>query len=329
MIAVKTISHSIENENLVRPLKVLLVYPNTADVALDNLGFQRVHSLLNQIEGVDCDRFSLPLDWKPEMASLQPKELLSHEWGWRPLDFDMIAFSISFEPDYLHVAALLKYFGLPLESRHRGASHPMILAGGSAVFINPEPLADIVDVFFVGEGEGLAGNFFDLYTRTPWDDPRELLQKAAVQPGIYVPRFYHPEYIDDAFAGFQVEPGLSPRILRHWTGKSEELCTHSEIHDGASTFKDMALMEVTRGCIWACRFCTAGFIYRPPRLPDLEQTYQSLENSLAKAGHSATTIGLVGPSVTDHPDLIGLAKKITAARPTPPLSKSAAHRQGV
>jgi len=312
MIAVKTISHSIENETLLRPVKVLLVYPNTADVALANLGFQRVHSLLNQIDGVDCDRFSLPVDWKPEMESLQPKQLLSHEWGWRPLDFDMIAFSISFEPDYLHVAALLKYFGIPLESKHRGAGHPLILAGGSAVFINPEPIADIVDVFFIGEGEGLVGNFFDLYLKTPWDDSRDLLHQAAIQPGIYVPRFYHPQYENGEFAGFQVEPALPSRIKRYWTEKAEDLCTHSEIHNGTSTFKDMALMEVTRGCIWACRFCTAGFIYRPPRLPDLERTYQSLEKSLAKAGQSASTIGFVGPSVTDHPDLVGLAKKITA-----------------
>jgi len=267
---------------------------------------------LNQIDGVDCDRFSLPVDWKPEMESLQPKQLLSHEWGWRPLDFDMIAFSISFEPDYLHVAALLKYFGIPLESKHRGAGHPLILAGGSAVFINPEPIADIVDVFFIGEGEGLVGNFFDLYLKTPWDDSRDLLHQAAIQPGIYVPRFYHPQYENGEFAGFQVEPALPSRIKRYWTEKAEDLCTHSEIHNGTSTFKDMALMEVTRGCIWACRFCTAGFIYRPPRLPDLERTYQSLEKSLAKAGQSASTIGFVGPSVTDHPDLVGLAKKITA-----------------
>lgn len=312
MIAVKPVSHSIENESILRPLKVLLVYPNTADVALDNLGFQRVHALLNQIEGVDCDRFSLPLDWKPGVESLQPKQLLSNGMGLRPQDFDMIAFSISFEPDYLHVAALLRYFGVPLDSKHRGDGHPLILAGGSAVFINPEPLADIVDVFFIGEGEGLAGKFFNLYLKTPWDDPRDLLNQAAIQPGVYVPRFYHPQYEDGEFAGFRVEPGLPARIVRHWTEKSEELCTHSEIHNGASTFKDMALMEVTRGCIWACRFCTAGFIYRPPRLPDLDRTYQSLENSLQKAEHSASTIGLVGPSVTDHPDLVGLARRITA-----------------
>lgn len=311
MTATQTPFHSIENNPVVRPLKVLLVYPSTTDVALANLGFQRVHALLNQIDGVDCDRFSLPIGWRPEVESLKPKELLSHEWGLPLEEFDMIAFSISFEPDYLNTAAVLKYFNIPLEREQRGANHPLILAGGSAVFINPEPLADIVDVFFIGEGEGLAQQFFKLYVHNEWQDSRELLLEAARQPGIYVPQFYQPQYENGEFSGFLTDSSVPARIERHWTEKTEELCTHSEIHNEVSTFKDMALMEVTRGCIWACRFCTAGFIYRPPRLPDLDLTYRSLENALDKAGSVASTIGLVGPSVTDHPDLIPLAKKIT------------------
>ena len=311
MTATKTISHSIENKPVVRPIKVLLVYPNTTEVALANLGFQRVHGLLNQIDGVDCDRYSLPTGWVPEMERLKPDELLSHEWKLRPEEFDMIAFSISFEPDYLHAAALIKYLKLPLEREKRDTRHPLILAGGSAIFINPEPLADIVDVFFIGEGEGLAEKFFNHYVTSEWADPRELLPQAATQAGVYVPKFYQSQYEKGEFSGFQTEPSVSPRIFRHWTDKTEELCTHSEIHDEVSTFKDMALLEVTRGCIWACRFCTAGFIYRPPRLPDLNLTYQSLESSLDKGNNSPSTIGLVGPSVTDHPDLIPLARKIT------------------
>ena len=110
--------------------------------------------------------------------------------------------------------------------------------------------------------------------------------------------------------------GAPPRVTRHWVEQEESLCTHSVLHDEESTFKDMALMEVTRGCIWACRFCTAGFIYRPPRLPDLEKTYSSLETLLTGVGKSAKTIGLVGPSVTDHPDLPALARKITEAGKT-------------
>ena len=293
------------------PLRVLLVYPNTNDVALSNLGFQRVYTLLNQIEGVVCDRFSLPVGWKPEMQTMKPEDRASHDLGWSPDRFDMIAFSISFEPDYLNAVTVLKYFNIPLERKDRGTSHPLILAGGSAIFINPEPLADCVDVFFIGEGEGMAEKFFSLFVRNVGDDPRNLLNQAAAIKGIYVPQFYWPEYKDDRLAGYEADPLVPKRIERHWSEDPTEMCTHSELHNGESTFKNMALMEVTRGCIWACRFCTAGFIYRPPRLPDLENTYSSLERVLEKQGKSANTIGLVGPSVTDHPRLLSLAKRIT------------------
>ncbi len=301
---------SVELAQPVRPVNVLLVYPHTTDVALANLGFQRVHTLLNDIEGVVCDRFSLPPGWDPAMTSMPPDALRSHERRMRPQDFDMIAFSVSFEPDYLHVAAILKYFNIPLERNARTSKSPLLLAGGSAIFINPEPLAEIVDAFFVGEGEGLAEAFFNLYTGSDWRDPRDLLRRAAGIPGMYVPQFYRPHSNGGAFAGYTAEPGVPQRVMRHWTEKAGDLCTHSTVHDPVSTFKDMALMEVTRGCIWACRFCTAGFIYRPPRVPDLDATYQALERVLDQQNSTISTVGLVGPSVTDHPDLMPLAKRI-------------------
>ena len=141
-------------------LRVLLVYPNTRDVAMANLGFQKVYSLLNQIEGVVCDRYALPLGWKPETESLDREALRSIDLKMHPLDFDVIAFSISFEPDYLNAVLALKYFGIPLDRDERDASFPMITAGGSAIFINPEPLAECMDVLFIGEGEGMAERFF-------------------------------------------------------------------------------------------------------------------------------------------------------------------------
>ena len=293
------------------PVRVLLVYPNSKDVALANLGFQRVHTLLNQISEVECDHYSLPVGWSSDVQELEPSSILSHEWNW-PLDqFDVIAFSISFEPDYLNAALILKYFGIPLERSKRDASHPLILAGGSAVFINPEPLADCVDAFFIGEGEGLAEPFFKLFRENQYKDTGEFLKSAARISGIYVPQFYHQEYQGDNMVQFKADPEVFERVERHWVKEgSPDLCTHSVLHDEVSTFKDMSLMEVTRGCIWACRFCTAGFIYRPPRLPDLKLTYNSLERVLAEQGKTVSTVGLVGPSVTDHPDILSLARKI-------------------
>ncbi len=294
------------------PIRILLVYPNTKDVAQANLGFQRVHTLLNRTAGVECDQYSLPVDWNPEVLQLESSKCLSHEWGWMPDRFDMIAFSISFEPDYLNAALILDYFRLPLERKERNASYPLILAGGSAIFINPEPLADCIDVFFIGEGEGLTEPFFRLFADAEWNDPRELLCRAAAIRGVYVPQFYHQDYSGNSLIGRRTEPGIPERIDRHWVKRSADLLTHSEIHNGDSAFKDMSLMEVTRGCVWACRFCTAGFIYRPPRLPDLNLTYRSLERVLGEQGRSPSTVGLVGPSVTDHPDLLPLARKIVA-----------------
>ena len=290
-------------------IRVLLVYPNTREVALANLGFQQVYSLLNSIQGVECDRYALPTDWIPETEILKQDDLRSIDMNRLPADFDMIAFSISFEPDYLNAVIALKYFNIPLDRTERHSSYPMIVAGGSAIFINPEPLANCMDVMFIGEGEGMANYFFD--TLYKFEDKNKFLEKAASLPGIYVPEFYDSQIDSGRQVGVSTTIDIPSRVTRHWVAEEESLCTHSVVHGENSTFKDMALMEVTRGCIWACRFCTAGFIYRPPRLPDLNKTYDSMMQTLGGQGKTAQTIGLVGPSVTDHPQLPALAKRIT------------------
>ena len=302
--------HSISESSAPnQAIRVLLVYPNTREVALANLGFQQVYTLLNSIQGVECDRYALPTDWIPETEMLSQKDLRSMDMNRLPADFDMIAFSISFEPDYLNAVIALKYFNIPLDRTERDSSYPMIVAGGSAIFINPEPLANCMDVMFIGEGEGMANYFFD--TLYKFEDKNKFLEKAASLPGIYVPEFYDSQIDSGRQVGVSTNIDIPSRVTRHWVAEEESLCTHSVVHGENSTFKDMALMEVTRGCIWACRFCTAGFIYRPPRLPDLNKTYDSMMQTLGGQGKTAQTIGLVGPSVTDHPELPALAKRIT------------------
>ena len=302
--------HSISESSLPnQAIRVLLVYPNTREVALANLGFQQVYTLLNSIQGVECDRYALPTDWIPETEMLSQKDLRSMDMNRLPADFDIIAFSISFEPDYLNAVIALKYFNIPLDRTERDSSYPMIVAGGSAIFINPEPLANCMDVMFIGEGEGMANYFFD--TLYKFEDKNKFLEKAASLPGIYVPKFYNSQIDSGRQVGVSTNIDIPSRVTRHWVAEEKSLCTHSVVHGENSTFKDMALMEVTRGCIWACRFCTAGFIYRPPRLPDLNKTYDSMMQTLEDQGKTAQTIGLVGPSVTDHPQLPALAKRIT------------------
>ncbi len=305
------VEQPIATTQRVRPVNVLLIYPSTNEVALANLGFQRVYTLLNRIDGVSCDRYSLPDDWTPRTPSLKPDDLRSRDTRRLPGEFDLIAFSISFEPDYLNTVAILDYFGIPLARTDRDASHPLVVAGGSALFINPEPLADVLDLGFIGEGEGMVEPFFDLVTRRDWAHPRDILPEVLDLKGVYVPEFYSPEYEGEHQTALAAAPQVAERIERHWVPEGDpDLCTHSEMHGESTVFKDMALMEVTRGCIWACRFCTAGFIYRPPREPDLDQTYDSLTRVLESQNHEASTIGLVGPSVTDQPHLDALARRI-------------------
>ncbi len=307
----ESITAQAPKADTVRPMSVLLVYPSTSDVAVANLGFQRVHELLNRISGVSCDRFSLPTGWTPEASPLTSAQMRSIDTNRPVHDFDMIAFSISFEPDYLNAVTLLHYFNIPLERKLRDKGFPLVVAGGSALFINPEPLAEIVDICFIGEAEGMIEQFFKKFTETDWDDPRDLYKSVCGLPGVYIPEFYEPVYEGDLQVGLKAREEVPEKVARHWVEEgSPELCTHSMTHGEESTFKDMALMEVTRGCIWACRFCTAGFIYRPPREPDIEATYNSLAKVLTEQDKEASTIGLVGPSVTDHPDLVRLVKRL-------------------
>ena len=249
--------HSISESSAPnQAIRVLLVYPNTREVALANLGFQQVYTLLNSIQGVECDRYALPTDWIPETEMLSQKDLRSMDMNRLPADFDIIAFSISFEPDYLNAVIALKYFNIPLDRTERDSSYPMIVAGGSAIFINPEPLANCMDVMFIGEGEGMANYFFD--TLYKFEDKNKFLEKAASLPGIYVPEFYDSQIDSGRQIGVSTNIDIPSRVTRHWVAEEKSLCTHSVVHGENSTFKDMALMEVTRGCIWACRFCTAG-----------------------------------------------------------------------
>ena len=119
------------------------------------------------------------------------------------------------------------------------------------------------------KAKALPSNFLGCFVNI--EDRDQFYEKAVSLPGIYLPQNYLPRMKEDQQVGMTALEGTPSRVVRHWVQQEKSLCTHSVLPDEDSTFKDMALMEVTRGCIWACRFCTAGFIYRPPRLPDLEQ----------------------------------------------------------
>lgn len=274
-------------------MRVGLVFPNTYAVAMANLGFQAVYQLFNQREELACERFVLPEKPDGFLRSLESGIPLQH--------CDIIAFSLSFENDYPRIPEILNRCSLPFLREDRSPDHPLILAGGVATFLNPEPLADFFDCFLIGEAEALTHPFFDLLARYR-EHPRETLLHhiAREMQGAYVPQFYSP--LRDAqgrISGLSHAPDLPRRIQRVFDADASRNVTCSPITSPNSAFPNTFLIEVSRGCPHGCRFCSAGFVYRPPRFRDRDV----LEAALSEARNRNMKAGLMGTAVSDLKDI--------------------------
>jgi radical SAM superfamily enzyme YgiQ (UPF0313 family) len=269
---------------------IVLVFPNHYAVGLPNLGFQAVYQLLNNIESVVCERAFLPESPGPAV-SLESNSHLEK--------FDIVAFSISFENDYLNLLILLNDAGIPLLSSQRSEAHPLIIAGGVACFINPEPIAHFIDCFLIGEAENLLPRFIECVESG--SSRNELLMDLACKvPGAYVPAFYEDHYTSGGILESLIPVVNIPRkITRVHVPHLENVATQSVIVTPNSSFGNTYLIEVSRGCAHGCRFCSAGFVYRPPRFRPLPL----LQECIRKGAQLSTKIGLVGAAVSDLPDL--------------------------
>ena len=286
-------------------LRVALVYPNLERLGMANLGVHAVYRLFSSATGTSCERVFLPEDGQP------PRSV---ETGTPLSAFDVVAFSIPFEEDYGHLVALLDRAGLPLRAADRGEAHPLVVAGGIAMQINPEPVAPFLDAVLVGEGEELVGPFLDCL-RASGGGPREtLLDALARLPGGYVPARYRVEYADTrAPEGGWVtrrEPlgGAPERVVRRYVADLSKVATSRVLDTPDAHFGDLYLTELARGCLWGCRFCAAGFVQRPYREVDLATLTAEAAKGLARGQR----IGLVGPDISDHSGLDPLTCLITA-----------------
>ena len=195
-------------------LSICLVSPSRYRTGMSSLGFQTVYALLAGSADIRCERAFLPERDELDEYRRSGTPLLSLE-SQRPLgDFDVIAFSTSFEPDYLNIPIILNLARLPLYSAERNESHPLLIAGGAAFFINPEPVADFVDVICVGEGEDIIPSMVSALLSPDLSGRPGLLAAMSSIPGIYVPALYQPRYDGDRLLNYEASPGAPLPVAR-------------------------------------------------------------------------------------------------------------------
>jgi len=282
-------------------LRVALVFPNTYFVGMSNLGFQTVYTLFNAEHDIVCERVFLPpkTELAAQVASGAP--LLTLESQTPVGDFDVMAFSVSFEWDYTNVLTLLRLAGLPLRAEARTQRHPLVIIGGAVTFVNPEPLALFADAIAAGEGEVLIPSLLRAFQGA--SDRADLLRRLATERGFYIPSFYDVRYKDDGtIAAFVPRAGTgTPAVV-----KKAALKTTDAVDPPATTiftpdteFGSRFLVEVVRGCANLCRFCWAGYNYLPVRAFPKERILQLAE----RARPHANRVGLVSIALCDHPEI--------------------------
>src|ERR687885_2198731 len=318
-------------------LRVALCYPNVYAVGMANLGFQSVYELFNRVPEVSCERVFLPDEAEAREYERAGAPLLSLESQTPVRDFDIVAFSISFETDFLNMARVLKLARVPVWAKDRTRHDPLVLMGGAASFLNPEPIAEFTDVVAVGEGEILVPRLVDLlFENSEEGGTKEdlLLKLARTGRGFYVPSLYEVSYNGDGtveaytpkaegvpasvgriVAAENPKEGSLRRAMRRGDTEIVEKLKEPEVFAPSSIIwapeaemGERFLVEISRGCSQGCRFCWAGFNYWPPRVVPARDI-------LAKAAEwrsKTDKIGLVSTAVCDHPEISEILQGLRA-----------------
>ena len=280
--------------------KVAIVYPNTYFVGMSNLGLHIIYEEINLHPSSVCERIFLPEKKELDVYDKTKTPLMSVETQ-RPMhQFDVVAFDVTFEMDYFHIPLMLRYGRVPVMSEDRTGFDPIVIAGGPCATFNPEPFADFIDAFIIGEGEGIVTAVLERIRkgRENGESREETIAGLAQIDGVYVPVLYTPQYDDNKrFVGYDIADGAPKIIRRHF----EPLTSGGEtvIATNFTEFGAMYIIEVARGCGRHCRFCMAGYCFRVPRVRPLD----ILKEGVDRAEKLGKKVGLMGAAISDYPEV--------------------------